>query len=157
MKKVLLVEIKSVVLNFRLQDGDNHIVDSNELAFMLAAEGAIRQTQEYGQWQLIEPVMLVEINSPSEFQSAVHSLVIKRFGIVSAIEPREDWFTMMAEIPLNDMFGFSTDIRSNTQGKGEFSMEYIRYCPVRGDVSSKIIQQYQESLDQPQQQQRRRN
>lgn len=130
--------------------------------------------QEYGQWQLIEPVMLVEINAPSEFQSPVHSLVIKRFGIVSAIEPREDWFTMLAEvkgveicfcfdfrfyhfkIPLNDMFGFSTDIRSHTQGKGEFSMEYVRYCPVRGDISSRIIQQYQESLDQPQQNQHRR-
>jgi elongation factor G len=54
--------------------------------------------QEYGQWQLIEPVMLVEINAPSEFQSAVHALVTKRFGIVSGIEPREDWFTMIAEV-----------------------------------------------------------
>jgi translation elongation factor EF-G len=47
---------------------------------------------------MIEPVMLVEINAPSEFQSAVHALVVKRFGIVSAIDPREDWFTMMAEV-----------------------------------------------------------
>lgn len=54
--------------------------------------------QEFGQWQIIEPVMLVEINAPTEFQSTVHSVVIKRFGIVSGIEPREDWFTMMAEV-----------------------------------------------------------
>ena len=54
--------------------------------------------QEYGQWQMIEPVMLVEINAPNEFQNAVHALVAKRFGIVSAIDPREDWFTMMAEV-----------------------------------------------------------
>lgn len=60
------------------------------------------------------------------------------------------------QIPLNDMFGFSTDLRSNSQGKGEFSMEYIRYCPVRADASNKIIQQYQESLEQAQQQQHRR-
>jgi elongation factor G len=65
-------------------------------------------------------------------------------------------FFFLLKIPLNDMFGFSTDIRSNTQGKGEFSMEYIRYCPVRADISNKIIQQYQESLEQPQQQQQRR-
>jgi len=66
----------------------------------------------------------------------------------------------LLKIPLNDMFGFSTDIRSHTQGKGEFSMEYIRYCPVRPDISNRIIQQYQESLEQTpqqQQQQRRKN
>jgi elongation factor G len=61
--------------------------------------------QEYGQWQLIEPVMLVEINAPIEFQSSVHALVSKRFGIVSAIDPREDWFTMMTEVmPMTRIF-----------------------------------------------------
>ncbi|XP_073827631.1 mitochondrial translation elongation factor G 1 [Musca autumnalis] len=138
-------------IRFRLQDGGHHIVDSSELAFMLAAHGAIKEVFQMGAWQILEPIMLVEVTAPEEFQGAVMGQLNKRHGIITGTDGNEGWFTVYAEVPLNDMFGYAGELRSSTQGKGEFTMEYSRYSPCLPDVQEQIVRQYQESqgLSQP--------
>ena len=99
-----------------------------------------------GSWQILEPIMSVEINAPEEYQGTVIGQVNKRHGIITGSEVNEGWFTVYAEVPLNDMFGYSTELRSSTQGKGEYSMEYCRYSPALPEVQAQIIQKFQESL-----------
>ncbi|KAH8412294.1 hypothetical protein KR009_001053 [Drosophila setifemur] len=132
-------------IRFRLQDGGHHIVDSSELAFMLAAHGAIKEVFQNGNWQILEPIMLVEVTAPEEFQGAVMGHLSKRHGIITGTEGTEGWFTVYAEVPLNDMFGYAGELRSSTQGKGEFTMEYSRYSPCLPDVQDQIVRQYQET------------
>lgn len=127
-----------------LKDGDNHMVDSNEISFILAAHGAMKQAFEEGSWQILEPIMSVEITLPIEFQGTVLTLITKRHGILSGNEGKDDWVTIYAEIPLNDMFGFAGDLRSSTQGKGEFSMDYSRYSPALPDVQERLISEHDE-------------
>jgi len=69
----------------------------------------------------------------------------KRKGIISATEVVDEWFTIVAEVPLNEMFGYAGELRSSTQGKGEFTMEYARYSPCTVEVQEQLIRQYQES------------
>lgn len=130
-------------IKFRLLDGAHHIVDSSELAFMLAAQGAIKSVFENGSWQILEPIMMVEVTAPEEFQGTVIGQLNKRHGIITGTEGSEGWFTVYAEVPLNDMFGYAGELRSSTQGKGEFSMEYSRYSPCKPDVQEKLMQDYQ--------------
>ncbi|ALC38805.1 ico [Drosophila busckii] len=132
-------------IRFRLKDGGHHIVDSSELAFMLAAHGAIKEVFQQGSWQILEPIMLVEVTAPEEFQGAVMGHLSKRHGIITGTEGTEGWFTVYAEVPLNDMFGYASELRSSTQGKGEFTMEYSRYSPCLPEVQEQIVRQYQES------------
>ncbi|KAH8255780.1 hypothetical protein KR038_010318 [Drosophila bunnanda] len=132
-------------IRFRLQDGGHHIVDSSELAFMLAAHGAIKEVFQNGNWQILEPIMLVEVTAPEEFQGAVMGHLSKRHGIITGTEGTEGWFTVYAEVPLNDMFGYAGELRSSTQGKGEFTMEYSRYSPCLPGIQEQIVRQFQES------------
>jgi elongation factor G len=144
-------------IRFRLQDGAHHIVDSSELAFMLAAQGAVREVFEAGNWQIIEPIMSVEVTTPEEFQGVVMGQLNRRHGIMTGTDGLEGWLTLYAEVPLNDMFGFASELRSATQGKGEFSMEYCRYSPVLPDVQEALIRQYQESQGITQEQKKKKN
>jgi elongation factor G len=77
---------------------------------------------------ILEPMMLVEVQFPEEFQGAVIGQLNQRRGAIMSTEKQETAVTAMAEVPLADMFGYSTDLRSATQGKGEFSMEFKRYA-----------------------------
>lgn len=72
--------------------------------------------------------------------------ISKRKGLIQNSENTEDWFTVWAEVPLNEMFGYAGELRSGTQGKGEFSMEYSRYSPCTTEVIDRVIRDYQESM-----------
>ncbi|XP_049773061.1 elongation factor G, mitochondrial [Schistocerca cancellata] len=156
-EKGLLSGHKIAGVKFRLFDGAHHIVDSSELAFMLAAHGAVKQVFENGVWQILEPIMSVEITAPEEFQGVIAGHISKRHGIVTGTDSQEGWFTIYAEVPLNEMFGYASELRSSTQGKGEFAMDYSRYSPCLPDVQEQLMQEYQESIGNVPQQKKRKN
>ncbi|XP_045511430.1 elongation factor G, mitochondrial [Colias croceus] len=133
-------------VKFRLQDGAHHIVDSSELAFFLAAKGAVKEVFDDGAWQILEPIMFVEVTTPDEFHGTVIGQLNKRGGIITGTEGAEGWTTIYAEVPLNNMFGYAGELRSQTQGKGEFSMEYSRYSPCLPDVQEQLIRKHQEEM-----------
>ncbi|KAF5291872.1 hypothetical protein FQA39_LY14209 [Lamprigera yunnana] len=145
-EKGLLTGHKLCGLKFRLIDGMHHMVDSSEHSFCLAAQGAIKETFENGVWQVLEPIMAVEVTAPMEYQGTVMAQLNKRHGLLTGTDGTEGWVTIYAEVPLNDMFGYAGELRSSTQGKGEFCMEYSRYSPCLPELQEKLIEDYQRSL-----------
>ncbi|KAH9954074.1 elongation factor G, mitochondrial [Russula dissimulans] len=129
-----------------LRDGAFHAVDSSELAFRLAAIGAFREAFLKTKPVILEPIMTVEVVAPVEFQSAVIGGLNARRGTIIDSEVREDEFTAVAEVALNDMFGYSSQLRGATQGKGEFSMEYKTHMPVLPNVQVELEEAYRKSL-----------
>lgn len=146
-EKGFLTGHKVAGVKFRLIDGMHHCVDSSELAFFLAGQGAIKDSYLNGSWQILEPVMLVEITVPVEYQGMIMTQIIKRHGILISTDNHEGWSILKAEVPLNDMFGYIGELRSNTQGKGEFTMEYARYTPCLPEVEEQLIREYQIACD----------
>lgn len=133
-------------VRFVLTDGAHHMVDSNDWSFEQAADMAVKECFDYGMWHILEPVMLVEINAPGEFQGSVMAGMTKRNAVILGTDANEGYFTLYCEVPLNEMFNYSTEIRSMTQGKGEYSMEFSKYCPATPRTQEDLISQYQESL-----------
>ncbi|WRT63254.1 elongation factor G, mitochondrial [Kwoniella shivajii] len=127
---------------FVLEDGSAHSVDSNELAFRLAAIGAFRESFQKSKPVILEPVMTVEVVAPIEFQGNVIGALNQRKGTIVDTEIRDDEFTLTAEVALNDMFGYSSQLRGMTQGKGEFSMEYKNHQPVMPNVQRDMMEAF---------------
>lgn len=126
-----------------LVDGQTHVVDSSEMAFRMAAMGAFREVFNACKPQVLEPVMKVELSVPHEFQGVAIALLNKRKGNLTGSETQDLTVVITADVPLSQMFGFSTDLRGATQGKGEFSMEYDRHDAVSGDVRKELIKKYE--------------
>jgi len=125
-----------------VNDGAAHSVDSSDLAFRTASMLAFKEAFKKARPSLLEPIMKVEIEVPIEFQGAIIGALNRRKGIVVNTDGRDDYVTITAEVPLNNMFGYSTDLRSATQGKGEFTMEYKEHLPVSKDVFDQLVEEY---------------
>lgn len=139
LKKGKLLSCPIVGVRVTLADGQFHPVDSSDLAFQAAAQGAFAQAYEKAGPLLLEPIMKLSVEGPSEFAGPVFASITQRRGvIVSSIE--NGMITRVdAEVPLSEMFGYSTVLRSVTQGKAEFTMEFLKYARVPSFIEKKLV------------------
>mmetsp|Transcript_38128 Transcript_38128/g.65375 ORF Transcript_38128/g.65375 Transcript_38128/m.65375 type:complete len:752 (-) Transcript_38128:39-2294(-) len=127
-----------------VSDGGYHAVDSSEIAFRLCAKYAFRKGMLNADPAILEPVMRVEVTCPAEFQNVIIPQLTRRKAIIDDSVLTGEMFEVVAQVPLNNMFGYSTELRSATQGKGEFSMEYSCYQRVSTETQNQLIAKYQE-------------
>ena len=144
MKNGSLIGAPIVGVKITINDGQYHPVDSNDNAFQIAAIGAFREGYEKAKPVILEPIMKVQFAAPSEFQGNIFGLINQRRGIIVDSSDENNTSTVNAEVPLSEMFGFSTILRSSTQGKGEFTMEFEKYGKVPNAVADELIKKYQE-------------
>ncbi|MCB1158950.1 MAG: elongation factor G [Leptospiraceae bacterium] len=132
------------IINVRcvINDGAYHDVDSSDMAFQLAARYAFRQGFMKANPQILEPIMKVEVDGPVEFQGAILGGLNQRRGIIVGTSEEDAYCRIEAEVPLADMFGYSTVLRSATQGKAEFTMEFSRYAPVPKQIADELMKKY---------------
>ena len=129
---------------FVLQDGAFHAVDSSDNAFQEAARGAFREFYSKGKPIVLEPVMKVSLEGPSEFHGPMVGTLMQRRGMILGTTEADNFTTIEAEVPLAEMFGYATTLRSSTQGKAEFTMEFSKYSQVPASVQEDLVKKYQE-------------
>ena len=144
LKKGLLIGAPVVGVRMKIQDGQYHDVDSSDLAFRIAAMAAVRECYGNAKPTILEPIMKLETQAPEEFQGTVMGQVNQRRGVIQGSTTMEGYVTVEALVPLVEMFGYSTDLRSATQGKGEFTMEFAEYQAVPRNVQEEMVKKYQE-------------
>ncbi len=144
-KKGSLIGFPVVGVRATINDGLHHAVDSSEQAFKTAALMGFREAYANAKPTILEPIMKVEVEAPVEFQGSVVGQVNQRRGVILETQSDEN-VTIVAEVPLNTMFGYSTDLRSATQGKGNFTMEFARYAPVPKQEQEEMIKAYRERI-----------
>jgi elongation factor G len=110
-----------------INDGATHMTDSSEMSFKNATQQAFRKAFAESQPSVLEPLMKTVVTAPTEFQGDVIGLLNKRGATINDTETGVDEFTIYADCSLNGMFGFSTNLRAATQGKGEYTMEFSHY------------------------------
>lgn len=144
-KKGSLIGFPVIGVRCVVNDGQWHPVDSSDMAFQTASINAFREAYLKAKPAILEPIMKVEIESPSEFQGNIFGSINQRRGlIVSSTDQGNNSCTVIAEVPLSEMFGYSTVLRSLTQGKAEFTMELSRYGKVPVSIQEELIKAYEE-------------
>jgi elongation factor G len=146
-KQGSLIGFPVVGVRVTINDGASHAVDSSEQAFKTAALMSFREAYDKAKPVILEPIMKVEVQAPTEFQGSVMGQINQRRGIIVGSENTEGYLIAQAEVPLNAMFGYSTDLRSATQGKGEFTMEFLKYAPVPKQEQDELIKKYKEKRE----------
>jgi elongation factor G len=127
-----------VGIRARLYDGSYHEVDSSEMAFHIAGSMALKSGAQKAGPALLEPIMSVEVTTPDEFQGAVIGDLSSRRGQIQGMEPRANAQVVRAMVPLAEMFGYATDLRSATQGRATYSMQFDHYEQVPTNISTEI-------------------
>ncbi|MDO8461457.1 MAG: elongation factor G [Deltaproteobacteria bacterium] len=144
LKKGLLIGAPVVGIRVVINDGAYHDVDSSDMAFKLCAMTAVREFYHQCKPIILEPIMRLQTQAPEEFQGAVVGQINQRRGMILGTATVNKYVQADAEVPLSEMFGYSTDLRSSTQGKGEFQMEFLKYAPVPRNVQEVLMKQYQD-------------
>ncbi len=144
MSKGTLIGFPIVGVKITLIDGTYHPVDSSDIAFQQAAIGAFRQAYPKCHPVILEPIMRVSVECPSEFQGTVLGTLNQRRGIIHSVVEQKVFTVIEAEVPLAEMFGYSTVLRSVTQGKAEFTMEFAHYKKVPESVHKMLVEKYAE-------------
>ncbi|MHB8828021.1 MAG: elongation factor G [Syntrophales bacterium] len=125
-----------------INDGAYHAVDSSEMAFQAAARGAFREGYARAKAVIQEPIMKVVVETPTEFQGAVMGLLNQRRGMIVGAQDEGVMTVVESQVPLSEMFGFSTVLRSSTQGKAQFTMEFSIYRQVPQSVAEKLAEEF---------------
>jgi elongation factor G len=144
MKKGSLIGFPIVNIRATINDGQYHSVDSSDQAFQTAALGAFREAYEKAKPIILEPIMKVSVEGPNEFQGNIFASINQRRGIIISSVEDGAFCTVEAEVPLSEMFGYSTVLRSLTQGKAEYTMEFSKYGKVPQSVSEELKKAYEE-------------
>jgi len=122
-----------------INDGQSHQVDSSDIAFQEAARGAFRDFFSRARPKILEPIMKLSVEGPAEYSGNILSTVMQRRGVVIGSTEEDGMCRVDAEVPLAEMFGYSTPLRSSTQGKAEFTMEFARYSEVPNNISEELL------------------
>ncbi len=146
MEKGPLAAYPMVNIKVILNEGKYHDVDSSDLAYQLASRYAMRQAVSKANPVLLEPIMKVEVESPSEFQGSVIGDLSSRRGVIYGSEVKGDDTVINSGVPLGEMFGYATSLRSMTAGKATYSMEFEKYAECPSFVQEKVIKERQEKL-----------
>jgi elongation factor G len=141
------------IVNIRcvINDGASHAVDSSDIAFQLAAIGGFREGYNKAKPCILEPIMKVSVEGPTEFQGNIFASINQRRGIITSSTEDGSFSRVDAEVPLSEMFGYSTVLRSLTQGKAEFTMEFDKYGKVPSSISDALMKEYEEKRRREQQ------
>jgi len=141
MEKGPLAKFPMIKVGVQLDDGKYHDVDSSEMAFRLTARGAMRSAIQKAKPVILEPIMKVEVESPGEYQGSVVGSLSSRRGVVAGIDTQADGTCIIiSSVPLSEMFGYSTTLRSLTSGKASFTMEFEKYDETPANIQKQVIE-----------------
>jgi elongation factor G len=143
-KEGKLIGFPIVGVRVVINDGAYHAVDSSEIAFKTASLMGFREGCEKAGPVVLEPIMRLETSAPEEFQGTVMGQINQRRGMITNSGTNEGFCVIEADVPLAEMFGYATDLRSATQGKGEFTMEFLKYQQVPRNVQEEMVKKHQE-------------
>jgi elongation factor G len=124
----------------QLVDGSYHDVDSSEMAFKIAGSMAFKEAAKRAKPVLLEPIMAVEVVTPEDYMGDVIGNINSRRGQIEGMEPRGNAQVIRARVPLAEMFGYATDVRTMSQGRATYTMQFLHYAEVPHSIAEKLTE-----------------